>query len=95
MSAYQRRSKAELAARVALDIHDGAIVNLGIGQPTLVANHLPAGREIVLHSENGILGMGPAPAVTRHEGKMLSMIESLARSETMRLPGARRSGLTT
>src|SRR3982751_2801714 len=57
-----RFTRDQMAARVARDIPNGAYVNLGIGLPTLVANHLPKDREIILHTENGLLGMGPAPA---------------------------------
>jgi 3-oxoadipate CoA-transferase beta subunit len=56
-----RISRDELAQRVAADIPEGSYVNLGIGAPTLVANYLPADLEIILHTENGLLGMGPAP----------------------------------
>ncbi|MGN8026839.1 3-oxoacid CoA-transferase subunit B [Microbacterium sp. 22242] len=56
-----RISREELAARIAADIPEGSIVNLGIGAPTLVADYLPQDEEIVLHTENGMLGMGPAP----------------------------------
>ncbi|MGH6650927.1 MAG: 3-oxoacid CoA-transferase subunit B [Sphingopyxis sp.] len=58
----QRMDRETLAARVARDIPEGTYVNLGIGLPTKVANFLPTDGDFFLHSENGILGMGPAPA---------------------------------
>jgi 3-oxoadipate CoA-transferase beta subunit len=61
-SAPEKFSRDRMAVRVAQDIPEGAYVNLGIGLPTKVANFLPPEREVFLHSENGLLGMGPAPA---------------------------------
>lgn len=72
MGTIHKRDKQQLAQRVAQDIFDGAYVNLGIGQPTLVANYLPAGIEVILHSENGILGMGPAPAAGQEDYDLIN-----------------------
>jgi 3-oxoadipate CoA-transferase beta subunit len=70
--AMQRLNRDQMAARVARDIPEGAYVNLGIGLPTLVANHLPREREIFLHSENGLLGMGPAPAAGNEDFDLIN-----------------------
>ncbi|HEY8622291.1 MAG TPA: 3-oxoacid CoA-transferase subunit B [Casimicrobiaceae bacterium] len=68
----KRFTRDQMAARVARDIPEGAYVNLGIGLPTMVANHLPKEREIFLHSENGLLGMGPAPAAGSEDADLIN-----------------------
>jgi 3-oxoadipate CoA-transferase beta subunit len=77
-------TRDQIAARVAQDITEGAIVNLGIGLPTLVANHLVAGREIILHTENGMLGMGPAPAKGHEDYDLINA----GKQPVTELPGA-------
>ncbi len=68
----KRFSRDDMARRVAQDIPEGAYVNLGIGLPTMVANHLDPSKDIFLHSENGILGMGPAPAPGQEDDDLIN-----------------------
>lgn len=65
-------NRRQIAWRAAQDIPDGACANLGIGMPVLVGNYLPLDREIILHSENGILGMGPAPASGEEDYELIN-----------------------
>jgi 3-oxoadipate CoA-transferase beta subunit len=68
----KRYTREQMATRVARDIPEGAYVNLGIGLPTMVANFLPKEREIFLHSENGLLGMGPAPSPGNEDPELIN-----------------------
>ncbi|MEA2760533.1 MAG: 3-oxoadipate CoA-transferase, beta subunit [Methylobacteriaceae bacterium] len=72
MTVWNKLTRAQIAELVARDIPDGAYVNLGIGMPTLIAQHLPADREVILHSENGIVGMTNVPTDGPHDPDIIN-----------------------
>ncbi|MXO73251.1 3-oxoacid CoA-transferase subunit B [Alteraurantiacibacter buctensis] len=72
MNDLPRLTRQQLAARVAQDIPEGAYVNLGIGLPTLIANYLPPEKDVILQSENGLIGMGPAPAPGEEDWELIN-----------------------
>ncbi len=76
--------RQQMAARVARDIPDGWYVNLGLGLPTLIADHIPAEQEVVFHSENGVLGMGPVPA----KDKVDTWLVNATKQNITLVPGA-------
>ena len=80
----QRMTREQMAARAAADVPEGAYVNLGIGLPTLVANALPKDREVILHTENGLLGMGPAPEKGQEDWDLINA----GKQAVTALPGA-------
>src|SRR3989442_14068366 len=80
----KRFTRDEMAARVGRDIPNGAYVHLGIRLPPMVANHLPKDREIILHTENGLLGMGPAPEAGAGDADLINA----GQQPVTTLPGA-------
>lgn len=82
---YQKRSRDDIAQRVAQDIPEGAYVNLGIGLPTKIANYLPKDKDIFLHSENGLLAFGEAPAKGEEDDELINAGKEYV---TMKIGGA-------